>query len=59
MLLTICLSTMDLTATLVKDALENVSYSLVEEWLAETFGQSMLSKRKTLFSAKFNDTKNA
>ncbi|MGJ5634978.1 hypothetical protein ABF638_38175, partial [Nostoc sp. CALU 1950] len=50
MLLTICLSTMNLTNTVVKNALESISFSDVEAWLAEVFGQSMLSKRKTLFS---------
>jgi hypothetical protein len=49
MLLTICLSTMDLTNTVVKNALESISFADVEAWLAEVFGQSMLSKRKTLF----------
>ena len=49
MLLTICLSTMDLTNTVVKNALEAISFTDVEAWLAEVFGQSMLSKRKTLF----------
>ncbi len=56
MLLTICLSTMNLTTTVVKNALESISFADVEEWLAEVFGQSMLSKRKTLFSAQINDT---
>lgn len=46
MLLTICLSTMNLTTTIVKKALESISFFDVEEWLAEVFGQSMLSKRK-------------
>lgn len=50
MLLTISLSTMNLTNTVVKNALESTSFADVEVWLAEVFGQSMLSKRKTLFS---------
>lgn len=50
MLLTMCLSTMNLTNTVVKNALEAISFADVEAWLAEVFGQSMLSKRKTLFS---------
>ena len=33
----------------VKNALEAISFTDVEAWLAEVFGQSMLSKRKTLF----------
>jgi hypothetical protein len=56
MLLTICLSTMNLTTAVVKDALEAISFADVEEWLAEVFGQSMLSKRKTLFSANIDNT---
>lgn len=59
MLLTICLSTMNLTPNIVKNALENVSFGQVEEWLDEVFGQSTLSKRKTLFSAENFDTKTA
>jgi len=56
MLLTICLSTMNLTNTLVKDALEAISFADVQQWLAEVFGQSTLSKRKTLFSELIDDT---
>ncbi|QHG20741.1 hypothetical protein GJB62_32595 (plasmid) [Nostoc sp. ATCC 53789] len=59
MLLTICLSTMNLTTTVVKNALESISFFDVEEWLAEVFGQSMLSKRKTLYSTQINDTETA
>lgn len=59
MLLTICLSTMNLTTTVVKNALESISFFDVEEWLAEVFGQSMLSKRKTLFSTPINDIETA
>ena len=50
MILTIYLSTMDLTTNLIKDALEAISFVEVEDWLAEVFGCSTLSKRKTLFS---------
>jgi hypothetical protein len=50
MILTIYLSTMDLTINLIKDALEAISFVDVEDWLAEVFGRSTLSKRKTLFS---------
>lgn len=59
MLLTICLSTMNLTTTMIKNALETISFSDVEAWLAEVFGQSTLSKRKKLFSADYDDTKTA
>ncbi len=59
MLLTICLSTMNLTTAVVKNALEAISFADVEQWFSEVFGQSMLSKRKTLFSAKIDDTENA
>ncbi len=51
MLLTIPLSTMTLTADVVKQALETVRGSDLEQWLHQVFGQSMLSKRKTLFAA--------
>ena len=47
MLLTICLSTMNLTATAIKDALETISFAEVEVWLDEVFGQPMLSKTRT------------
>ncbi|NJN11694.1 MAG: hypothetical protein HC836_30875 [Richelia sp. RM2_1_2] len=50
MLLTICISTMDLTTTVIKNALETISFEDVEAWLEEVFGQSMLSKRRALFS---------
>lgn len=59
MLLTICLSTMNLTNTIVKNALEAISFTTVEAWLDEVFGQSMLSKRKTLFSELADDTETA
>jgi hypothetical protein len=48
-ILTICLSTMDLTTELVKDALEAINFADVENWIAEVFGRSTLSKRKALF----------
>lgn len=59
MLLTICLSTMNLTNNVVKNALEAISFADVEAWLTEVFGQSMLSKRKTLFSELLDDTETA
>ena len=57
MLLTICLSTMKLTKVEEKKALETISFADVEQWLGEVFGKSMLSKRKSLFSVKIEDTK--
>lgn len=57
MLLTICLSTIDLTTAVVKNALSTISFADVEAWLDEVFGQSTLSKRKMLFSSDYEDTK--
>jgi hypothetical protein len=48
-ILTLCLSTMNLTTALIKDALETISFVDVEDWLTEVFGRSTLSKRKVLF----------
>jgi len=59
MLLTICLSTMNLTTSVIKNALETISFADVEKWLSEVFGQSTLSKRRTLFSANIDDTETA
>lgn len=59
MFLSICLSTMTLTTTLVKEALETVRFLDVEDWAAQVFGQSMLSKRRILFSAATDDTETA
>jgi hypothetical protein len=59
MLLSLCVSTMDLTTTVIKQALETVRFSEVEAWVRSTLGQSMLSKRKTLFSTRFDDTETA
>lgn len=56
MILTICLSTIDLTTDLIKDALETTSFVDVENWLEEVFGRSTLSKRKSLFSTDYSDT---
>ncbi|MBW4618378.1 MAG: hypothetical protein KME17_03200 [Cyanosarcina radialis HA8281-LM2] len=57
MLLTLGLSTMELRDTVVKNALETTTFKDVESWLAEVFGQSMLSKRKKLFAAADSNTK--
>ena len=59
MLLTISLSTMNLTASVVKQALETIRALDLEKWSARVFGQSMLSKRKALLSAEADDTKTA
>jgi hypothetical protein len=58
-ILTICLSTMNLTTELIKDALETISFVDVEDWLTEVFGRSTLSKRKALFSPRREGTKTA
>jgi hypothetical protein len=57
-ILTICLSTMNLTTDLIKNALETTTFVDVEDWKTEVFGISMLSKRQTLFSLDREDTKN-
>lgn len=58
-ILTICLSTMNLTTELIKDALEATSFADVEDWLTEVFGRSTLSKRTALFKGGKGDTKTA
>ena len=58
-ILTICLSTMTLTTKLIKYALETISFVDVEDWLAEVFGRSTLSKRKALFNVRRAGTKTA
>ncbi len=50
MLLTIPLSTMNLTSDIIQKALETIGGNALEKWLNETFNPSMLSKRKTLFA---------
>jgi hypothetical protein len=50
MLLTIPLSTRELTTDLVKKALESIRGIDLKNWVEEVFGLSMLSKRKTVFS---------
>jgi hypothetical protein len=57
MLKQFCLSTIDLTTTFIKNALETVSFLDVEEWETEVFGRSTLSKRQILFSTEHEDTK--
>jgi phosphoketolase len=43
----------------IKDALESVSFADVEDWLAEVFGRSTLSKRTALFRCGKGGTKTA
>jgi len=50
---------MNLTTSVIKNALETISFADVEKWLSEVFGQSMFSKRRTLFSANIDDTETA
>lgn len=56
-LLTIPLSTMNLTSNVIKKALETVRCCDLSEWINEIFGQSMLSKRKAVFERSFDDMK--
>jgi len=57
MLLTIPLSTLELTNDLVKKALESIRGIDLKNWVEEVFGLSMLSKRKTVFSTTKNGMK--
>ncbi|MGK7930898.1 MAG: hypothetical protein AB4041_05630 [Microcystaceae cyanobacterium] len=50
MLLTIPLSTMNLTPDIIHKALTTIGVDDLEKWLNETFNPSMLSKRNTLFA---------
>jgi hypothetical protein len=50
MLLTIPLSTINLTSDIIQKALSTIRGDALEKWLNDTFNPSMLSKRKTLFS---------
>ncbi len=50
MILTIPLFTIKLTPQRIKLALETISMSDVQAWAKETFGQSMLSKRRNLLN---------
>jgi hypothetical protein len=43
----------------VKEALETVRFLDVEDWSAQVFGQSMLSKRRIVFFASTDDTETA
>lgn len=55
MLLTIPLSTMNLTQDVIKKALETVRGIDLSQWINDVFGQSMFSKRKTLLAAANSD----
>jgi len=57
-ILTLSLSTINLTEIFIKQALETISYFDVTTWSEEVFGQSMFSKRKILFSQQNKDIKN-
>ena len=59
MLLTIPLSTMNLTSDVIQNALETIRGKDLDQWVNDVFGQSMLSKRKTLFSEARRDMKSA
>ena len=50
LLLTIPLTTIDLTPQFIKDALTTVHSSDLSRWIHDVFGQSALSKRKILFA---------
>lgn len=55
LLLVIVLSTLNLTTSLIKEALETIRFIDVETWATEVFGLSELSKRKTLSAASVYD----
>ena len=57
MLLTIPLTTMNLTQDVITKALETVRGADLSQWINDVFGQSMLSKRQTLFAAVNGDIK--
>ena len=57
MILTLLLSTTELTPNKVIEAMESIQIADVTAWSKFVFGQSMLSKRKVAFSAETNYTK--
>ena len=59
LLLMMVLSSINLTTSVLKQALETVRFVDVEVWAKLVFGPSMLSKRKILFSTKGKDMKSA
>ena len=54
MILTLLLSTTELTPDKVFQAMETIQISDITAWSKEVFGQSMLSKRKLAFSTQTN-----
>ncbi len=54
MILTLLLSTTELTKDKVVQAMESIQIADVTAWSKEVFGQSMLSKRKVAFSTEIN-----
>lgn len=57
MLLLIPLFTINLTPTFVKQALETFRGLDLSQWLFQVFSQSVLSKRKAIFSPSIDDIK--
>ncbi len=57
MILTLLLSTTELTPDKVLQAMESIQIAALTAWSKEVFGQSMLSKRKVAFSTQKNYTK--
>ncbi len=55
MILSISLCPMNLTTSVVKQALEDIRYIDLKDWASRVFGQSMLSKRKIVFSTSVDD----
>lgn len=49
MLLTIPLTTVDLTPDFIRQALFSVTSHHLSQWIQQTFGLSLLSKRKFIF----------
>ena len=56
MILTLPLCTVQLTTTLVQNAMEAVRGIDVEQWLNETLGPSSLAKRKLMFQSSSEET---
>lgn len=56
MILTLPLCTVQLTTTLVQNAMESVRGIDVDQWLHETLGPSSLAKRKLMFQSTSQDT---
>ncbi len=54
MILTLLLSTTEITPDKVVQAMESIQIADVNAWSKEVFGQSMLSKRKVAFSTEIN-----